>query len=289
MTPLAHLLLHTRAPATVPWTPAWSLHPSTLVGTAVLGALYVWGITRARRRWSLGPPVRPLQVMAFVAAVLVLLVSVNGPLHDLSDDYLFSAHMVQHLLLTLVFPPLLIYAIPGWLLRPLVRPAWVRRTGRILAHPITAGALFTVVLCGWHLVPVYELMMTDHAVHIVAHLLFIVASFIMWWPVMSPIDEVPPLPLALRMLYLFLVSVPMQIPAAMISMADTPLYRWYVEAPRTFGLTPLEDQRIGGLLMWVPGNLWMFGAIAVIFFRWAREQQLEDLRERALAHAPTGS
>jgi len=91
--------------------------------------------------------------------------------------------------------------------------------------------------------------------------------------------EVPPLPLGLRMLYLFLVSIPMQFPAAIISMADTPLYRWYVQAPRTFGLSPLEDQRIGGLLMWIPGNLWMFGAIAIIFFFWNREQQREDMRE----------
>jgi cytochrome c oxidase assembly factor CtaG len=96
---------------------------------------------------------------------------------------------------------------------------------------------------------------------------------------MSPLKEVPRLPHGLAMLYLFLVSVPMQIPAALITMSDTPLYQWYVQAPRTFGLTPLEDQRIGGLLMWIPGNLWLFGAIAVLFFLWNREQEREDVRE----------
>ena len=279
MTLVPGLLLHARAPATVPWTPSFSLHWSTILGTVVFGALYFWGITAARRRWNLGPPARPLQITAFVVGVLLLLVSLNGPIHDLSDDYLFTAHMLQHLLLTLVFPPLIIFAMPGWLLQPLVRPAWVRRVGRVLAHPVVAGTLFTVVLSAWHLVPFYDLMMQDHDIHIVAHLLFIVASFIMWWPVMSPITEVPALPLGFRMVYLFLVSIPMQFPAAMITMAETPLYRWYVQAPRTFGLSPLEDQRIGGLLMWIPGNLWMFGAIAVIFFFWNREQQQEDARE----------
>jgi putative membrane protein len=273
VTPAPGLLLHARAPATVPWTPAWSLHLSTILGTAVLGALYVWGITAARKRWALGPPAGPWRIAAFVAACAVLLVSLNGPIHDLSDDYLFTAHMLQHLLLTLVFPPLLILACPGWLLEPLMRPPWVRRTGRVLGHPVTAGALFTLVLSVWHLVPVYDLMMRDHNVHIVAHLLFIVVAFIMWWPVLSPVRAVPALPLGLRMLYLFLVSVPMQIPAAIITMADTPLYEWYVRAPRTFGLTALEDQRIGGLLMWVPGNMWMFGVIAVIFFFWNREEE----------------
>jgi putative membrane protein len=276
---LPGLLLHARAPATVPWSPALSLHWSTLLGTAIFGALYVWGITTARRRWNLGPPAGRLRIAAFVAGLLLLLVSVNGPIHDLSDDYLFSAHMLQHLLLTMAFPPLIIFAIPGWLLEPLVRPRWVQRLGRYVAHPIMAGLIFTVVLSAWHLVPVYDLMMQDHDVHIIAHLLFIIAAFIMWWPVMSPLKEVPRLPHGLAMLYLFLVSVPMQIPAALITMSDTPLYRWYVQAPRTFGLTPLEDQRIGGLLMWIPGNLWLFGAIAVLFFLWNREQEREDVGE----------
>lgn len=277
MTLLPGLLLHARAPATVPWTPALSLHWSTVLGTAVFGALYVWGITAARRRWNLGPPAGRLRIAAFATGLLLLLVSLNGPIHDLSDDYLFTAHMLQHLVLTMAFPPLIIFSMPGWLLEPLVRPRWVQRTGRFLAHPIIAGVIFTVVLSAWHLVPVYDLMMQNHDVHIVAHLLFIIAAFIMWWPVMSPVREIPALPHGLGMLYLFLVSVPMQIPAALITMADTPLYRWYVQAPRTFGLTPLEDQRIGGLLMWIPGNLWIFGAIAVLFFLWNREQEREDV------------
>jgi cytochrome c oxidase assembly factor CtaG len=74
------------------------------------------------------------------------------------------------------------------------------------------------------------------------------------------------------MLYLFLVSIPMQLVAALISLADDPLYLWYVDAPRTWGLSPLDDQKIGGLMMWVPANLWIFGAIAILFFRWAKRE-----------------
>lgn len=270
--PPTALLLDARPRPTDPWLPALSPHLSTLLGTAILGALYFWGISAARRRWNLGPPARPAQVASFIAALLVLVVSLNGPIHDLSDYYLFVIHMLQHLLLTLLFPPLLIYGTPGWLLRPLVRPEWVRRTGRVVTHPVFAGALFSVSVAAWHTVPLYDLMMRSHNVHIATHLLFIVTAVIMWWPVMSPLAEVPPLPLGARMLYLFLVSIPMQAVAAIITMADTPLYQWYVSAPRTWGLSPLDDQKIGGLLMWVPGNLWMFGAIAILFFRWAREE-----------------
>ncbi len=244
-----------------------------LLGTVILGALYFWGITAARQRWNLGPPARPARVASFVAALAVLVVSLNGPVHDLSDYYLFLIHMLQHLLLTLLFPPLLIYGVPGWLLRPLLRPAWVRRTGRFLTHPVVAGGLFTLVVAAWHTTPLYDLMMRNHDVHIATHLMFIVTAVIMWWPVMSPVEEVPPLPLGARMLYLFLVSIPMQVVAAIITFADAPLYTWYVPAARTWGLSPLDDQKLGGLLMWVPGNLWMFGALAILFFRWAKEDK----------------
>lgn len=266
------LLLDARPRPTGPFEAAVSPHLSMILGTVLLGALYFWGITWARRRWSLGPPAEPSRILAFIVALVVLLFSLNGPIHDLSDYYLFSAHMLQHLLLTMLFPPLLIYATPGWLVAPVARIPWVGRLGRFLAHPITAGLLFSVTLIAWHTVPLYQLMMEHHDVHIATHLMFIVVSVIMWWPVMSPIEEVPPLPLGPRMLYLFLVSLSMQVVAAMITMAEKPLYPWYVVAPRVWGLSPLDDQRIGGLMMWIPGNLWIFGAIGILFYYWAKQE-----------------
>jgi cytochrome c oxidase assembly factor CtaG len=211
---LPGVLLDARARPDGAWLPALSPHLSMLLGTAILGALYFWGIGPARRRWNLGPPARQVQVASFVTALVVLVVSLNGPIHDLSDYYLFLIHMLQHLLLTLLFPPLLIFGTPGWLIRPLVRPAWVRKVGRFLSHPVVAGGLFTFVVAAWHTTPLYDLMMRNHDIHIATHLMFIVTAVIMWWPVMSPIEEVPPLPLGARMLYIFLVSIPMQVVAA---------------------------------------------------------------------------
>ena len=180
--------------------------------------------------------------------------------------------MLQHLLLTLVLPPLLLAGTPGWLLRPLVQNPWVLRVARVVTHPVMAGVFFTAVLTVWHTVPLYDLMMRDHDVHIFTHLLFIVAAVIVWWPVMSPLPELPPLGLGLRMLYLFLVGIPMQLVAAIITLADSVLYAWYAEAPRTWGLSALDDQKLGGLLMWVPGNLYLFGAIGIVFMVWARQE-----------------
>lgn len=250
---------------------AWSLHPSILIGTGLLGALYFWGIGPLRRRHNLGPPAKPWQVASFSAGLLVLLASLNGPIHDLSDYYLFSIHMVQHLILTLLLPPLLIAGTPGWLLRPLLRHKAVLAAARVLTHPVAAGVIYSATIAIWHLPPAYDLMMRNHDVHIATHLMFIATATLLWWPVMSPAAELPRLSLGLGMLYLFLIGIPMQLVAAFITMGDL-LYPWYAAAPRTWGLSPLDDQRLGGLLMWVPGNLWMFLAIGVLFFRWAKEE-----------------
>jgi putative membrane protein len=101
--------------------------------------------------------------------------------------------------------------------------------------------------------------------------MFMVTATIMWWPVMSPLPELR-LPTGPSMLYLFLVGIPMQVVAALITFADDVLYPWYVLAPRMWGLSALDDQQLGGLIMWIPGNLYIFGAIGVLFFRWAREE-----------------
>ena len=265
-------LLDERTRPLGPYELAWSLHPSVLLGTGILGALYFYGIGPWRRRRGL-PPAPAWKVASFCGALLVLLVSLNGPVHDLSDDYLFAAHMVQHMLLMLVFPPLLIAGTPGWLLRPLLRPPAVHRVARVLTQPLVAAVLFSFTFAVWHLPSVYNLMASDHDVHIVAHLLFMATAVLMWWPVIGPVPELPRLGHGPGMLYLFLVGIPMQLVAAMISLADQVIYPWYSAAPRTWGLSPLDDQQLGGLIMWVPGNLYMFLAIGVLFFAWARESE----------------
>jgi len=259
-------------PATQPFVAEWSVHPSVVAGVLVLGALYFWGIGPARRKFSLGPPVPLWRPLCFVLGLIVMLGSLNGPIHDLSDSYLFSIHMVQHLLLTMVLPPLLIAGTPGWLLERAVRRKGARAVGKVLTHPVFAGAFFSVTLLVWHTVGAYDLMMRSHEVHIATHIMFMVAAVLLWWPVTSSVASLPAFPPPVGMLYLFLVQIPMQLLGAIITFADGVLYPWYAAAPRTWGLSPLDDQKLGGLLMWVPGNLWIWGAMSVLFFRWARQE-----------------
>jgi putative membrane protein len=267
------LLLH--PVARIGWS-EFTVHWSTVIGLTCLGALYHW---RARQRPP-GPGVSPTtgQRAAFFTALAVIFLSLNGWLHDLSDSYLFSAHMVQHLLLTLVAPPLLVMGTPGWMLRPALRWRGVGPAARWLTAPSHCFLIFNVVLVSWHLPPIYELAMGSHAVHIVQHLCFMVASVLMWWPVLSPLPELPRLSYPGQMLYLFLLTLPMSLIAICIGYARQILYPWYASAPRVWGITPMEDQMLGALIMWIPGGLFFFAIISIVFFRW---QQVEGDDSRA--------
>jgi putative membrane protein len=243
---------------------AWSIHPSTVVGLAVLAAIYFW---RARHAPA-GVQLSVWRQLSFISALFVIFASLNGPLHDLSDDYLFSAHMVQHLLLTLAMPPLLIAAIPGWMLRPILQSRTIAAIARRVTRPVFCFVAFNLVIAGWHIPDLYNSAMANHNIHIVEHLMMMSAAVLMWWPLMSPLPELPRLAYPGQMLYCFLMSIPMSITAVYIAMADHVLYPAYAAAPRVTGLTPMEDQLLGGLIMWVPGGLIFALIMTVVFFKW---------------------
>ena len=250
---------------TAPWQ-RWDLHLSVIIGLALLGGLYVYlgGL-------SGGAPRR--RIASFAGALVVLGLALNGPLHNLSDSYLFSAHMVQHLVLTLVFPPLLLYGTPAWVVRPLVRPRWVLEFARRATRPLAAGALFSVPITLWHFPQFYEAALEHHPLHIAQHLVFLATAVIMWWPVLSPLPELPRASYVTQLLYLFVLGLPMSLAGALITLANDLLYPFYASAPRVWGLTPAADQQLGGLLMWVVGTIYLWVAATVVWFRWAAREE----------------
>ncbi len=254
----------------------WDVHPSVVIGLVLLGGLYVFlgGLSSARRH-----------VASFCGALGVLFLALNGPLHNLSDRYLFSAHMGQHLLLTLVFPPLLLYGTPAHVVRPLLRPRWVMGIARVATRPLVAAISFTAPIVIWHVPALYEAALRNHNLHIVQHLVFLTTAVIMWWPVLSPVPELPRIPHLLQMLYLFLLGIPMSITGALITLSDTVLYPFYAAAPRVGGFAPLEDQQIGGLLMWVLGGLMLWIVMTVIWFRYAVWDERADAETGVPAEA----
>jgi putative membrane protein len=146
---------------------------------------------------------------------------------------------------------------------------------RVTAAP-AAFAIFNVTLIVWHLPPLYNLAMANHDVHIVQHLCFLVASTIMWWPLMSTMPELPRLSYPKQLLYAIAMALPMSVLAIVLTYADTSLYPAYAAAPRIWGITPIEDQRYGGLLMWIPGGMIFFAFASVRFFQWAASEGAND-------------
>jgi putative membrane protein len=277
-------LLHTGA--SISWT-QFSVHPSTVIGIAGLAALYEYAYRETghgRRETEpvsrLPFPVSRPRRLPFYLSLAVMFFSLNGPLHDLSDYFLFSAHMFQHLMLAFVVAPLMIMGVSGEMLRPALCLRGVCVAAEWLTAPTRAFAIFNVVVAVWHLPVMYNYALAHHDVHIVQHLMFLAAAVIMWWPVLSPLAELPRLSYPGQMLYLFLMSIPMAIVAVYICYADTVLYPMYASAPRVAGISPMDDQMYGGLLMWIPGGLYFYTVISVIFYRW-QMGGAEDSREAA--------
>jgi putative membrane protein len=260
-------LLHTSARLSLS---EFTVHPSTVVGIAGLAALYEYGAKAAAR----GP--RPVQRWCWYAALVTMFFSLNGWLHDLSDTYLFSAHMLQHLLLAFLVAPFMIMSVTGDMLRPLIRHPAVRRVAQWATAPVRCFAIFNIVIAGWHLPPMYNYALAHHPVHITQHLMILAASVLMWWPVLSPMPELPRLSYPGQMLYLFLMSIPMAIISVYIAYSDGILYPAYASAPRVWGISPMDDQMIGGLIMWIPGGLFFYTIISVVFFRWNQRGGVES-------------
>jgi putative membrane protein len=253
------------------WPVRWEW--SVLLGCGLIAAAYLLALTLWRRR--LGAPdarFERARAALFLGGLAVVVGSLNGPIHDLSDQYFFSTHMVQHLLLAQVFPLMFLIGLPPWLRRALVAPRAVGAAWGFLAAVPMGFILYTVVFSIWHVPVLYNLMMRDHDFHILMHLMVMVTATLMWWPVAGGDAVRRPLSPGGQMLYLFLLGTPMMIVAAMIVFAPQPLYDWYRFAPPLWGQSALEDQRLGGLIMWVPGGLFFWLVMSVVYFRWSRRE-----------------
>ena len=262
-------------PSSIPPVSWTSIHGEVVLGVGLLAVLYAWSWRAHGTRPRIG------MVTRFALGLLALLGALNGPLHDLSDWYLFSAHMVQHLILTLVVPPLLLTGTPEWMADALLRPLLARPATasvvRTLTRPLPAFAAYAVALIGWHLPAPYNAALEIHGWHVIEHLMLLVTATLGWWPILSPSTLVPPLPYAAQLLYLFVFGMPMTVVAAMVTAAERVLYPFYEAAPRITELTALADQRLGGVIMWVPSGLIPLAAFTAVFFRWVAAEAEEPV------------
>ena len=251
--------------ATFSWAD-WHGHPSILLGLLLLGGLYLLALWPYRKEYR-------GRMITYSLGIAVIFIALHSPLHELSDHYLFSAHMVQHLLLMLVAPPLLILGTPGWVIRPFLNHPFVAKLWRTAVHPVVAFLLFNGVLLLWHLPAMYDSTLNQHGIHIVEHLMFMGTAVLMWWPVLSSLHEYPRLAYPWQVLYLFLLSLLPAVIGAMITFASTVVYPFYAEAPRLWGISAVTDQQMGGLIMKLGGSVVFWLVLIIVFFQWFNQEE----------------
>jgi len=252
----------------MPLTP-WSLDPSLLyVGLAA--GLYVLG-SRGRDR------PRPLQALAFAAGLLTIVIALDSPI-DYYADELFWVHMVQHILLLTVAPPLVLLGKPWprmWralplaprtrIARTMARSRWVAPV-RALARPLPAWILFNVTFVGWHIPAAYDLTLTSGVVHALEHAMFFFIGLLFWARVIDPGPLRPRLVWPMRIAYAASTMVVGWLLAITLVMVQHPIYGYYETRPG--GITALADQQLAAGVMWVPGSLAYTITFIIGFYRW---------------------
>jgi cytochrome c oxidase assembly factor CtaG len=254
------------------------------------------GVRAARRRAGTRL-VAPWRTRCFALAILALIVALLSPLDALANS-LFAAHMVQHLLLMMVAAPLLVLADPMtatlWALpqgtRRNVGSWWRRRRGlraawRLASSPGGAWVLHVLALWLWHLPTLYDRAVADGAVHVLEHLTFLVTALLFWWvPFKAHGRRVGA---GTALLYLFGAVLQGTILGALLALARHPLYTAHFGTTRAWGLTPLEDQQLAGLLMWVPAGFVYLAALIPLALRVLRQPRAQGARLLAIAGVST--
>jgi putative membrane protein len=253
--------------------------PSVVAGLVGFEVVYLLCVSTYRDRIVGSRPVSVTRRVAFSSGVLVMFLALATPLDTIGDTYLFTAHMVQHLLVTLAAAPLLLAGTPGWLLSLVLIGTRLSGFVRWARHPLLAFFGFNLVFALAHVPSFYELTLANEPLHALEHLVFLGTAMLMWMPVVSPVPEISaPYPPLGQVLYLFLQTVPASLLGALLASTSTAYYPTYVLAPRIVSLSALEDQQVGGLLMWVGGGLFFLLATGVVFFAWASREEAANRR-----------
>jgi len=258
--------------------PAFTAHWEVwgLVFAIAAGGLYVARVIGPKVVEPGTEVVSRRQVISFWAALAFMVAASVWPLHDIAEQRLYSGHMFQHLVLTMVVPPLFLLSCPTWLAELFVTTdgkLW--RIVRVLATPILAFSLFNAFNMLSHMQQFVNTSVTNGPFHFTAHVLFVVTALIMWLPVCGPWPQLR-LSLPGQMVYLFAQSILPTLPAAWLWLSHSPVYEAYDQPIRLWGITVMDDQAAAGLIMKVIEAAYLWAIIAVLFFRWALRHHNAD-------------
>jgi putative membrane protein len=253
----------------------WEFEPSVVIGCTLLLAIYLFAV---RFRFN-------FKTLSYTSGVLVIFLALTSPIDPLSDHYLFSAHMLQHMMLGTIAPPLLIAGLPASFVQAWLRFPFVARLERILGYAPLALIAGIGTIWVWHLPYLYNLALENERIHTFEHMMFIVTGTMLWWPVLKPIPDgrLAPMP---AIFYMSIASTLAMILGIIFTLSDTPFYSFYTNPEdeiagtlklirEDWKLTQLDDQKLGGAIMWEPMGAIFLWAIMSAMVDWVKQSEHE--------------
>lgn len=259
-----------------PWR--FQAHPEVWLLVAFLVGAYIY-MARVIGPKAVPAGQRPVsrgQIACFASGMALLWIGADWPVHDIGEQYLYSVHMFQHMVLSYFVPPLVLLATPKWLFDAVIGRGPGRRAVRFLSRAVIAGVVFNIMVMITHIPALVNQSVSNGPLHYSLHILVVTASLLMWVPVLCP-DPSWQISYGGKMIYLFLMSVVPTVPAAWLTFADGAVYKHYDIPVRVWGLSVTTDQQLAGAVMKTGGSIFLWTIVTFLFFRrfmarWSAEQ-----------------
>ena len=248
-----------------PWR--FQAHPEVWLLVVFLVAAYIYAArVIGPVVVTAGPVITTKQRNAFITAIFLLWMGSDWPVHDIAEEYLYSAHMFQHMVLSYFMPPLVLLAIPKWMFDAVFGSGKTRAIINWLAKPVIAGVMFNVVVMITHIPALVNQSVTNGLLHYSLHVLLVTTALLVWLPICGP-DLQLHLQSGGKMIYLFLMSVVPTVPAAWLTFAEGAVYKHYDIAVRVWGLSVTTDQQVAGAIMKTGGAVFLWSIVVFLFFK----------------------
>jgi len=279
---LAHGSIHPNQPI---WS-AWIFTPDIAIPMLLTVVIYFRG--RAKRREA-GRPVSNGQTITFILGMLCFVIALQSPLEPLSEHFLFF-HQIEHLLMRGLGPLLLILSMPlapllqglpkgvrHSVLTPIIRNRIIQGLYHFLGHPVIASILFIATLLIWQIPNLHNAALADQTLHNTMHVTMIVTGFFFWWLICDPRQKSSRIPFAIRIVILWVVTIPNTIIGAIITLKKDPIYAAYDVLNGRLAIEMMLDQQLGGIMIWGPGGMMGLIGTGVVFFLMSRSDRKERL------------
>lgn len=267
---------------------AWNADISVLIPLLLTIMIYAWGV---RRIWQRAGPQRGItqrQILAFIGAMVAFMVALLSPLDALSG-VLFSAHMTQHLILMMIAAPLLVLSNIQLAFLWLLPSGAAHRTGysfnrsrllprlwNTLTQPVAAWLIFAISLWVWHIPTFYTAALNNETLHWLEHVLLLLSALLFWWALFKYTVQ-KHIQYGMAVLYLFTTLLQSGVLGALMTFTEQPWYSYYAALTPAWGFTPLQDQQLAGLIMWIPGGA-IFTVLTIAYFSsWLRAMEERSL------------